>query len=71
MNANQKYIETRLQIEKEIEILKQKLESMDMDQKKDNKNYGYVGDADYLLNAIQEINYNSFNYCDLHSFASV
>ena len=55
MNANGRYLEVRAQIDNEIEILKQKLESMDIGQ---DKNYGHVGDAIYLLNTIQEINYS-------------
>lgn len=58
MSANEMYLERRKQIENEIEILKQKLESMDMDQKKDSRNYGYAGSCGHILNTIQEINYS-------------
>ena len=57
MNANKKYHETRKQIEKEIKILKQKLEAMDIDQKKDDKNWGWAGSAGHILSEIQDVNY--------------
>jgi len=56
MNANEMYIEKRKQIEKEIEILKQKLESMDIEQKKDPENYGFAGNCGHLINVIDELN---------------
>ena len=58
MNANEMYLERRKQIEQEIEILKQKLESMDIDQRKDQKNYGYAGSCGHILDVIQELNYS-------------
>lgn len=57
MLISDQYKETRKQIEKEIEILKQKLEAMDIDQNKDSNNYGYVGNVKYILNEIQDLNY--------------
>ena len=55
MNANKLYIERRKEIEKEIEILKQKLQSMDSDQAKDQKNYGYAGNCGHIFNSLREI----------------
>ena len=57
MNANGLYLEKRKEIEKEIEILKQKLESMDMSQKQDQKNYGYAGNCGHILETINDLNY--------------
>lgn len=56
MIANNKYHEKRKEIEKAIEIMKQSLEAMDIQQKKDPLNYGYVGSSGHVLNQIEEIN---------------
>ena len=61
MSANEIYHETRKQLEKEIEILKQKLEAMDIDQKKDDKNYGWVGNIAHILSEINDINYGQLD----------
>lgn len=57
MSANELYFERRKEIEKEIEILKQKLESMDIEQKQDQKNYGYAGNCGHILETINDLNY--------------
>ena len=57
MNAHSEYLEKRKKIEKEIEILKQKLESMDIEESKDMKNWGFAGNCNYILHEIKELNY--------------
>jgi hypothetical protein len=56
MSANNQYHEKRKEIEKAIEIMKQSLESMDINQKKDPLNYGYVGKCNYVYGLIEGIN---------------
>jgi hypothetical protein len=56
MNANETYLEKRKIIDNEISILKQKLEAMDIDQKRDHLNYGYAGDCGHILDIIAEAN---------------
>lgn len=58
MNAHEQYVEKRKMIENEIIILKQKLKAMDMEEKKDSKNYGYVGNCGHILKEIENINYD-------------
>ena len=58
MSAQKQYAETRKIINSEIEILKAKLELMDIQQSKDIKNYGYVGNAQYILIELQRLNYD-------------
>ena len=50
------YQELRRRINMEIEILKQKLEAMDMDQKKNPNDFGYVGNCCHILDRIEDIN---------------
>jgi len=57
MNAHESYIAKRQRIDREIEILKQKLESMDISEKKDPSNYGWAGNAVYVLRYVEELNY--------------
>lgn len=56
MNANESYHEKRMMIEIEIEVLKQKLESMDIEQKKDVNNWGYAGNCGHILEEIENLN---------------
>ncbi len=56
MNANQQYLERRKLIEREISILKQELEAMDLAQAKEKNNYGFSGNCGYILSQIQELN---------------
>ena len=56
MTANISYHEKRKEIDKAIEILKQSLEAMDINQKKDKNNFGYVGNCIYIHGLIQGIN---------------
>jgi hypothetical protein len=56
MSANTIYNEKRKEIELAIEIMKQSLEAMDINQKKDQGNYGYVGNCIYIYGLIQGIN---------------
>ena len=58
MSAQKQYTETKKIINSEIEILKAKLELMDIQQSKDIKNYGYVGNAQYILIELQRLNYD-------------
>ena len=58
MSADKQYAETRKIINNEIDLLKAKLESMDIQQSKDIKNYGYVGNAQYILIELQRLNYD-------------
>lgn len=53
--ANTLYNERRYEIDREIEILKRKLEAMDNEQQKDQKNYGYVGNCGHIINILKEI----------------
>jgi len=55
--SNELYNEKRKEIEKEIEILKRKLEVMDNEQQKDQKNYGYAGNCGHILEIINDLNY--------------
>ena len=58
MNAHETYTERRKLIEKEIEILKQKLESMDICEKQGPRDWGYSGNAGYILDELQALNYS-------------
>jgi len=58
MSADKQYAATRKIINNEIDLLKAKLESMDIQQSKDIKNYGYVGNAQYILIELQRLNYD-------------
>lgn len=62
MTANQDYIETRKRIDSAIEVLRQQLEAMDIAQKKDIKNYGFVGNCGKILNDIYCLNEFLSNY---------
>ena len=56
MTANETYHEKRKEIEKAIEILRQSLEAMDINQKKDENNFGYAGNCNHVLSIINEAN---------------
>lgn len=57
MNAHETYFLRRKQIDAEIEILKQKLKSMDIEEKKDSLNWGYAGNCGHIIEQINELNY--------------
>lgn len=54
-SANSLYNQRRYEIDREIEILKRKLESMDIEQQKNQKNYGYAGNCGHILNSLKDI----------------
>lgn len=53
--ANSLYNERRYEIDREIEILKHKLEAMDNEQQKNQKNYGYAGNCGHIINSLKDI----------------
>ena len=62
MKATEQYQERRKQINTAIEILKQRLEAMDIEQAKDKNNYGYSGNCGHILSEIEELNKFLANY---------
>jgi hypothetical protein len=57
MTAHELYKERRKIIDKEIKILTEKLESMDIEEKKYSLNWGYAGSGGYIMENINELNY--------------
>ena len=57
MTAHEQYLERRKLLNEAIEILRQKLEAMDIDEAKDQKNYGFYGNCGHVLETINELNY--------------
>lgn len=58
MEADKLYGETRKIINSEIDILKAKLELMDIEQSKNKDNYGFAGETEYILIELQRLNYD-------------
>jgi hypothetical protein len=56
MNAHENYIAKRELIDIEIKILQRKLESMDIEENKDIKNWGFSGSCDRILEEIESLN---------------
>lgn len=56
MNSNERYAELRKRLDKEIEIMKQSLEAMDIAQKKNTSDYGWIGNCCHILDRIEDIN---------------
>lgn len=56
MTANSKYKAIRKDIDKQIAQLQKHLKKMDANQAKEQKNWGFVGNAEYISSEISSIN---------------
>jgi len=56
MTAKIKYEEQQIQIKENLDLLKQKLKNHQLDFSKKSTNWGYVGDLEFILNHLKEIN---------------
>ena len=56
MNAHERYLDKRKQIDRDMKVLQRKLESMDIEENKDIKNWGFSGSCDRILEEIESLN---------------
>ena len=56
MTADQTFERISIDIDDQIKTLKEKLAKLEADQKKNPNNWGFVGTAQHLHNALDELN---------------
>jgi len=56
MTAHEQYQERREEIEKEIELLKERLKAMDTKESNYPENWGYSGNCGHILEVLKNLN---------------